>query len=225
MPGTVKRRSYDSSRRREQAQRARARTLDAARRAFLDRGYAATTVAGIAADADVSVETVYKAFGNKPGLLKAVFDVAVAGDDAPVAIMDRSWVAAITAESDPRVKLRMYAAQLAELMPRTAPVQLVVRAAATVDTDIERVWRQMQDERLAGMAAFAGHLHAAGHLREDLTADDARDVLWTYNSVELYELLVLERGWNARRYEDFLAAALASALLPDSARSRRRGRS
>src|SRR6478672_10547771 len=93
MSGHVKgRRAYDSSRRQEQARRTRAAVLDAARRQFLDAGYAATTMAGVAAGAGVSVETVYKAFANKPGLVKAVFDVAVVGDDEPVPLMQREFV-------------------------------------------------------------------------------------------------------------------------------------
>ena len=56
----------------------------------------------------------------------------------------------------------------------------------------------MQAERLAGMTIFATALHERGHLRNDVTIDDARDTLWTYNSAELYQLLVIERGPDAR---------------------------
>jgi AcrR family transcriptional regulator len=207
-------RSYDSSRRRSQARDNRARVVDAARRRFLDDGYAATTLAAVAADADVSVETIYKAFGNKAGLLKAIFDVAVTGDDAPVPVMERDWVAEIAAEPDAGEKLRHYAVQLATSMPRTAPIQLLIRGVAPLDRDIDGVWRQMQAERLTGMTAFATHLHDSGSLRRGCTVDEARDVLWTYNSVELYDLLVIERGWSVDRYRDFVIDALAAALLP-----------
>ena len=212
-PAPVKR-AYDSSRRRSQARDSRARVVRAARGRFLAEGYAATTLASVAADADVSVETIYKAFRNKAGLLKAIFDVAVAGDDEPVPVMERDWVAAINAEPDPREKLRRYASQLAESMPRAAPVQLLIRGVAPLDADIDAVWREMQAERLTGMTAFATHLHDARCLRRDLSVADARDVLWTYNSVEIYELLVIERAWTVERYRDFVADALAAALLP-----------
>ena len=85
-------RAYDASRRQEQARRTRAQILDVARRRFLDDGYAATTVATIAEEAGVSVETVYKAFGNKPGILKTLFDVAIVGDDEPVPLEDEQLV-------------------------------------------------------------------------------------------------------------------------------------
>src|SRR5690349_21324454 len=141
MVGPVKR-PYNASRRQEQARRNRAQVLDAARRRFLTDGYAATTLAAIARDADVSVDTIYKTFRNKPGLLKAVFDVAVAGDDEPIAMSDRSSITEIRAEPDARRKLELYAAHLAETMPRAAPVQLLARAAAATDPDIDALHEQ-----------------------------------------------------------------------------------
>jgi AcrR family transcriptional regulator len=212
MSAPVNRRSYDSSRRQEQARRNRGRILDAARDSFLARGYAATTIPDVATTAGVSVETVYKAFRNKPGLLKAVFDVAIAGDDEPVPIQERDFVAQINAEPDAAEKLRMYARHLARTMPRTAGVLLLVRATATVDDEIAAVWRQMNDERLAGMTAFATHLHESDSLRKGITIERARDVLWTYNAVEIYDLLVNERGWSVERYRDFVGDALIAAL-------------
>jgi AcrR family transcriptional regulator len=212
MADPVKRRTYDSSRRQEQARQARARVLAAARHRFLAEGYGATALPMVAADAGVSVESIYKAFRNKAGVLKAVFDIAVAGDDEPVAIMDRGFVAAIDAEPDIARKLRLYSDHLVASMPRTAPILLLARAAASLDADVAAVWQQLQDERLIGMTAFAGHLVGTGLLRGELTPDDVRDVLWTFNSVSIYELLVLERGWTPDRYGRFVADALIAAV-------------
>lgn len=215
MTGSVNpRRTYDASRRQEQAARTRARILAAARELLLERGYASTTVATVADGADVSVETVYKAFGNKPGLLKALFDVAVVGDDDPVPLLEREFVQRNMAEPDPRRKLEQYGAHLATTVPRTAPVQLLARAAALTDPAAAEVWEQMQAERLTGMTAFATHLHGAGHLRAEVTLEEARDVLWAHNSVELYDLLVLHRGWSPARYGAWVGRALVAALLP-----------
>jgi AcrR family transcriptional regulator len=208
----VKRRAYDASGRQEQARAARARVLAAARARFLDEGYSATTVAAVAHDASVSVEFVYKAFRNKPGLLKGVFDVAIAGDDEPVPVMEREFVAAIEAEPEPARKLERYAEHLADAMPRIAAIQLLIKSVATVDPDIAEVWRTMQNERLAGMTAFAAHLQASGSLRDGVDAARARDLLWTYNAVEIYELVAIERGWDVARYRDFVAESLIAAL-------------
>lgn len=208
------RRQYDSSRRRRQADQSRASVLEAAHRLFLEQGYAATTVLSIATGAGVSVETIYKAFGNKPGLLKAVFDVAIVGDDDPVPMMDREFVRANMAEPDPRKKLQMYGAFFAVNAPRAIPVQLLARDAAASDPAAAEVWQQMAQERLTGMTAFAHNLDVGGHLRSDITVEEARDVLWAHNSAELYELLVIQRGWAPERYGAWIGQQLIAALLP-----------
>lgn len=207
------RRRYDSSRRQEQARENRRAVLEVAHRMFLERGYAATTVSAIAAAAGVSVETVYKAFGNKPGLVKAVVDVAIVGDDEPVPMLQRDRVRRIEAEPDPRRKLAMYGEHLADSAPRRVPVELLVRAAAASDAGAAAVWDQLEAERLTGMTFFARHLDEGGHLRPGVSVEEARDVLSTYNSAEVYELLVMRRGWTPERYGRWVAGALAAALL------------
>ena len=206
------RRRYDSRGRQEQAGRSRWAMLQAARRLFLDRGYAATTMPAIAAAAGVSVQSVYKAFGNKPALLKAVFDVAIAGDDEPVPVLQREALGRVRAEPDPYRKLSLYGEFVAEVTPRHVPIQLLARAAATADPEAAGVWDQLRAERLAGLTLFARDRD--GHLRPGVSVDEARDLLWTYNSPELYELLVLQRGWTPQRYGRWLADALTAALLP-----------
>jgi AcrR family transcriptional regulator len=213
-PPVKPRRRYDSRGRQEQAGRTRWAMLQAARRLFLDQGYAATTMPAVAAAAGVSVQSVYKAFGNKPALLKAVFDVAIAGDDEPVPVLQREALGRVRAEPDPYRKLSLYGEFVAEVTPRHVPIQLLARAAATADPGAAGVWDQLRAERLAGLTLFARALHQDGHLRPGVSVDEARDLLWTYNSPELYELLVLQRGWTPQRYGRWLADALTAALLP-----------
>jgi AcrR family transcriptional regulator len=207
------RRPYDSSGRQEQARHNRRAVLQAARQLFLERGFAATTMPAIASAAGVSVQTVYKAFGNKPRLAKAVFDVAMAGDDEEVPMLQRASLGRVRDEPDARKKLRLYGEFLAEVAPRHVPVQLVVRDAATSDPEARVVWAELQAERLKGMTMFARALHDDGHLRPGVSASEARDVLWACNSAELFQLLVLERGWSPKRYGRWVADALISALL------------
>jgi AcrR family transcriptional regulator len=220
MAGPVKpRRRYDSTRRQEQAQRTRAAIVEEARRLFLERGYAGTSMSAVAQAAGVSVETVYKAFGNKARLLKGTFDVAIVSDHQPVPMLQRELVHRVTAEPDPRRKLFIYGEHLAEAGPRAGALQLLAREAAASDPEAAEVWDQMVTERLTGMTEFARHLHDGGHLRADISVEEARDVLWTFNSVELYDLLVLQRGWAKQRYGRWVAEGLVSALLPDARRA------
>ena len=207
------RRAYDSSRRREQAQATRARVLAAAHDAFVEHGYAATTVPGIAARAGVAVESVYKAVGTKAELVKAVFDVAIVGDDEPVPLRMRAAITAIEAERDPRRKLALYGRHVGSIGSRIGPILLVVRAAAESDTGAAAVWAALQAERLAGMTMFAEHLGRGGHLRPGVTRAEARDVLWAHNSVELWDLLVRQRGWTDARFGRWVGRQLAGALL------------
>lgn len=208
--GSVKR-PYDSSRRRHQAEQNRVAVLTAARERFLAHGYATTTVADIARDAGVSVETVYKAFATKAGLLKALFDVSVAGDDEPIPMVQRDVIQRVIETAEATRKLEMYAGHLAATMPRTAPVQLLARDGAASSPDAAEVWKQIRHETLTAMGMFAADLARTGQLR--VNTKQARDILWTYHAPELYELLVLERGWSAARYGKFIANALIDALL------------
>jgi AcrR family transcriptional regulator len=213
-PSVKPRRPYDASGRQEQARRARLAMLQAAHRLFLERGYSATTMPAVAEAAGVSVQSVYKAFGNKAALLKAVFDVAMAGDDEPVPMLQRAALGRVRDEPDPRRKLELYGEFVAEVTPRHVPVQLLARAAAVTDPEAAGIWEQLQAERLAGLTVFARALHDEGHLRPGVPMEEARDLLWTCNSPETYDLLVLQRGWTPERYGRWVADSLIAALLP-----------
>lgn len=212
MSEPVKRR-YDGTRRQEQARDNRRRMIAAARGLFLERGYAETSMPEVARSAGVSVQTVYKAYANKATLLKAVFDESVAGDDDPTPVAERNVIAEIQAEPEAVRKIAMYFRHLGDIVHRHGPVQLLARAAASADSAAAEVWSQMRQEMLTAMTFFAADLVATGQVRAELTADDVRDVLWTYHSPEIYELLVLERGWPADRYGTFLADAVNVAVV------------
>ncbi len=219
MPDAVKpertrpKRTYDASGRRDRARRNRMTMLAAGRELFLEHGYANTTIAMVATGAGVAVQTVYKAFDNKAGLVKALVDVAIVGDDEPVPLMERDFVRRNMAEPDPRRKLASYGMHLAGLAPRANPILLLVRDAGGTDPGAAHVWEQMQAERLVGMTHFAQHLRAMRHLRRGVSVTEARDVLWMHNSVEVWDLLVRQRGWTPTRYGRWIGNQLIAALL------------
>ena len=207
-----RRRRYDSARRQDAARRRRAAVVEAARRLFLSEGFAGTTIARIAGDAGVSEETVYKAFGNKIALVRAVRDQALAGA-GPVHAERRSDRLQ-TSEDDPRTIIRGWGVLTMEVAPRVAPVLLLVREAAASDPELARLQAEMDAARLTRMTHNARTLLKGRHLRSGITLEAAADVLWTYSSPELYELLVIRRGWSLERYGHFIADAMVSALLP-----------
>jgi AcrR family transcriptional regulator len=205
------RRRYDSSRRRRQARRTRDAILEAGKRLFLDGGYAGTTVAAIAEAADVSVDTIYKGFGGKAGLVRAIAERGLEGV-GPVPAEQRSDEMR-TLERDPRVVMQRWGTFVTEVAPLGAPIFLLIRTVAASDPEVATMLEELDRARLERMEHNARGLFERGDFREGVTLEYARDVLWTYSSPELYELLVLRRGWALDRYGQFVAEGMIAALL------------
>ena len=205
-------RRYDSSRRQKQAQRNREAILDAATRQFLEAGYAATTIAAIASEADVSVEMIYKAFGGKAGLVRAIYDRGLSGRGT-VPAYERSDEMR-ERQTDPVEIMQNWGVLTTEVASVVTPIRLLMRSAAAMDPDIAAVLEDSDAERLTRMEHHARFLHERGYLREDITVAEATDILWTCSSVELYEMLVLKRGWSPARFAQFIGEYMVATLLP-----------
>ncbi|MEW2162645.1 helix-turn-helix domain-containing protein [Streptomyces sp. NPDC007084] len=204
------RRAYDGGRRRAAARRNRAQVLDACRELLFQEGYQATTVRAVADRAGVSAETVYKAFGGKAGLVKALWDITLAGDDDPVAMAERSQLREVWATGDPRAKLRLYAAFVRGVHERLAALSaLLVQAGPAVGEVLETAER----ERLTGVTAFVTHLADSGALRPDADRAHLADSVWTLTGPGPYTQLTSGRGWPADTYETWLTGLLAATLL------------
>ena len=209
---TEVKRSYDASRRREQARARRLATVLAARDLFERDGFRLTTIAAVAARAGVSAESIYKGFGTKAALAKAVFDVTVAGDDEPVPVADRPAMQTIRDEPDLRRKIEMFVRGLAQRQARSAKVQILIRDGRHVDDTLAPVWAKLEDEAVVGMTMLARHFAASGQLRAGVDVDEVRDVLWNYLAIDTYERLVLTRGWPLDRYSGWLSRTIIAAI-------------
>lgn len=204
-------------RRARQARETRRRIRAAALELFTAQGYATTTVQQIAAQADVAWQTVYSVFGTKAAILAEIFDVTVAGDDEPVPMAERPFVAEIAAAPDARAKARVFAAHLRETAGRTAAVQAVIESAAGADPDMARLWDKMMGQLTHGMTMAATDFRRQGALRPDLTVEQAADRLWWYAGPWAYRGLVLTKGWTPDEYERWLAESLFHQVLnPES---------
>ena len=210
-PNVNRRRPYESVRRREQARQTREAILSTTRQLFLSQGFATTTIAAIAEGAGVSVDTIYKGFGGKPGLVHAICQQALAGE-GPIPAEVRSDTLQAT-QRDPGQIIRGWGVLTTEVAPRIAPVLLLVRAAANADPEMACLQSELNTQRLERMTHNALNLEASGALRDDMTVEHAAEIMWTYSSPELYELLVLTRGWPLDRYGEFIANAMIAALL------------
>jgi AcrR family transcriptional regulator len=177
----------------------------AARRLFTRRGYAATTVAEIAAEAGVAVDTVYAAVGTKPVLFRLLLEAAISGTDEAVPAEERDYVQRIMAQPRARDKLETYAAAIRAIGDRMAPLHLVLREAAAQTPELARVRDEIAARRARNMRLLAQDLLATGDLRPGLAVGDVADVIWCMNSAEFYHLLVRERGWSPDRFQRWLA--------------------
>jgi AcrR family transcriptional regulator len=209
-------RPYDGAGRRHHADQMRARTVVRARQLFLDDGYAATTVAAVAAAAGVSQRSLYLAFGGKSGLVKAIWQAGLAGDGETPAPVRSDELSA--GDLTPQALIRGWATLSTEVAPQVAPVVLLVRVAAATDLDMSGLLGEINDERLQRMRHNARRLAASGNLRDDLTIDRAGEIMFAYTSPELYEILVIRQRWSLDQYGDFLERGLAAELLDPGGR-------
>src|SRR5262245_35111070 len=126
-------RAYSSDLRAAQARRTRRQIVDAAGSLFAEHGFSATTVDAIASRAGVSRKTVFTSVGGKVELLKLAYDYAMAGDDEPVAMIDREGLQDVINEPDPYRQLELYARFVSAANSRVARLYVVLRGAAEVD--------------------------------------------------------------------------------------------
>jgi AcrR family transcriptional regulator len=230
MSEDVKRkRRYESPRRRAQAAQTRREILAAAQRLFEQRGYTATTMAAIAAEAGVALKTVYVAFETKSGVLRAVWHLLLRGDEGAAPVAEREWFRAVIAEPDPERQLRLTARNSRAVKERAGGILGVIRSAAPVDADISALWGRIEAEFHENQRTIVESLEEKQALRRDLDAGQATDILWTLNHPDLWMLLVGKRGWTPEQFERWFGDTICAQLLrrpperPQSgARARRR---
>jgi AcrR family transcriptional regulator len=207
------RRRYESPRRRLQAERTRRDILDAAQRLFEGQGYAATTMAAIAGEADVALKTVYVAFETKAGVLRALWHLLLRGDQEDVPLAGRTPYRTLLEEPDPEQLLRRTAHYSRQVKERVGPILAVIRSAADADPDVGELWRRIQSEFYDTMRPLVEAVEARGGLAPGLDVTRATDILWTLNHPDTWHLLV-GRGWTADEFEAWFADTLCAQLLP-----------
>jgi AcrR family transcriptional regulator len=207
------RRSYHSPRRQQQAAATRRTILEAAERLFEQRGYPATTMEQVAEEAGVALKTVYVAFATKSGLLRALWDLRLKGDQDVAGVAERPWYREVVEEPDPGRQLRGNAGNARVVKERIAGVLKTLRSAAPVDADAAALWRLVQTDFYDNQRVIVESLHARGALRPGLGVAEATDILWTLNHPDVWLLLVGERGWTPGQWERWFAATACEQLL------------
>jgi AcrR family transcriptional regulator len=207
------RRAYHSPRRQQQAAATRQGILEAARRLFDEQGYPATTMEAIAAEAGVSLKTVYVVFTTKSGLLRALWDLLLKGDQDDTAVAERPWYREVLDEPDPERQLRLNARNARVVKERISGVLKVIRSAAPVDPEAGALWRLIQSDFYDNQRVVVEALRARKALRRGLDVTRATDILWTLNHPDVWLLLVGERGWTPAQWERWFADTASAQLL------------
>ncbi len=203
-------------RRARRAAETRLRIVEAAAKLFVERGYAATTIDAVAAEADVAVETVYARFKNKLNLLEAYLDVSIVGDAEPVPLVDRPEVKAVADATDQREQVRLAAGIMRGVLERNAPAHAVLRTAIAVNSELDALVDEDEARRNASLRTFVAMLSSRGPLRDGLSIADATDTVSGLANPETYAYLTRRRGWTPGRVQRWLEESLTLLLLPPS---------
>jgi len=211
-------RTYDTRGRQAAAERNRAAVVDACRHLVLRDGYRATTVKAVAQRAGVSPELVYKVFGGKKQVMKAVYDVTLAGDHEPTGMADRPELRDVLAATDLDEALTRYAAFVLGVHQRLSVLTTVL---AEADPDLADLAATADAERLTGVTAFVGHLADKGLLAPDVDLAESADACWLLTSSTVFVQATRSREWTDDRYRDWLIRMLHGNLPAAQPRRRR----
>jgi TetR/AcrR family transcriptional regulator, regulator of autoinduction and epiphytic fitness len=201
------------TRREQKALATRRRVLDAAEALFVRNGYAFTTIASIADEADVAVQTVYAVFDNKRTILRELLDIRVIGEDDGAPLAAREDWQTMENEPDPRRQLTQMATIATSIGSRLAGLYGVLAEAAGADREISELYRRQQRSRYRDQQRVARALARRGALKPGLSEARATDIMWAIANPNMYRSLVGERRWKADEYERWLAETLTAALL------------
>jgi AcrR family transcriptional regulator len=206
-------RAYNSPLRREQAAATRRQILVTAQRLFETVGYPTTSMAAIAEEAGVSLKTVYLVFETKRGLLRALWQFVLVGEDDDAPVAQRRWYRDVLEATDAARQLQLNARNSRVVKERAAALMRVIRDSASTDADLGVLWSTIQSEFHANQGVIVKLIHDRRALRPKLGVKRATDILWTLNHPDVWQLLVVECGWSPKQYEQWLAATTCAQLL------------
>jgi AcrR family transcriptional regulator len=192
----------------------RARVIDAAGPLFIEHGYLNATMEMLASEADVSVQTLYLAFGSKVGILSAAHDVAVVGDDEDVPVLARPWVEAMRLEPDGPTALRLVIENIGMIYQRVDPLFAVIRAAAS-DPDVAELEAEHRQQRHTLLTQVASTLRDKHGFDRNLTEMEAADLLYAILGPDLYSRLVVDRDWSVEAWRDLVHETLQPKFFPE----------
>lgn len=182
-------------------------------RLFLERGYVATTIEAIAAEAAVAPATIYQAFGTKQAILARILDLTIAGDAGPAALLERDWVKQASQHSDPRQRLALVIRHTSQVAARTAPIKEVMRDAAAADPAIRQLLREDDQRRSITQQALVDLVIGGASLREGCDRGHAAATFFALVNSHCYQLLASHLGWSPADWQHWLTSVLDRELF------------
>jgi AcrR family transcriptional regulator len=170
--------------------RKRRAILEAATTAFLSRGYLGTSMDEIAAQAQVSKQTVYKHFADKQSLFTEIVTCTVNEISDPV----YSEVLRLADSGDLEADLRDLARRLVArvMQPRLLELRRLVIAEASRFPELGRAFYERGPGRtIAALTSVFEQLAAAGALRLDDPALAAAHFNWLIISAPVNQAMML----------------------------------
>ena len=209
-------RTKNRAARAERARATRWRIIAAATELFIRDGYLQTTMADIARQAEVAVQTLYLSFGSKVAVLTAALDAAIAGDDQPLPVLERPWFARLRAEPDPIAALDIVADNATEIIDRVYPLYAAV-INASADPELAEVRDRNKQQRFASHQPVMQELAGRPGFNRQLPVERATDIFYTLMSEETYGLLVAEHGWSVPEWSGWVRHHIRAELFPPAA--------
>jgi AcrR family transcriptional regulator len=203
----TKKRAYQSVVRQRQADDTRSRITASARKLLEEHGYAGMTVEAVAQEAGVAVPTVYAVFGSKTGIVSEILDAARFGESYQDLVREASQT------PEPRERLKFAARIARRIYESEHAVMDLLRGAAAVAPVLAQAESERECTRYDAQRGMIRFLIRSHSLRAGLTEQQARDILWSLTSRDLYRMLVRDRGWTAQEFEAWLANMLVDALI------------
>lgn len=201
--------SSGKSRRAVQAAETQQLILNAALKLFISKGYGASSIADIAAEAGVAVPTVYTSVGPKPELLRRLLDWVDEQADIPALASE------IMASHDPSQVLGLQVTIARQLSERCGDILAALASAAQVDEDLARMYAEGQSRHIEGSRKTAEWLGQLGGLRDDVTTERAAALIGTLTLPVVWASLTRNYGWSFDEIERWIRETVQQQLLVD----------
>lgn len=204
--------------RQRRARETRRRMLNAAASLFAGRGYVPTTMADIADEAGVAVQTVHFTFHTKAELLRDLISVVSAGEEEPKPVMERPWVREALVSDDPQRTLALSVEHGTDIFRRMAPLRNTVETAASIDPEVAALWKSIAAARRAGIGKLLQAIAERGQLSARHTVRAAADIMCVIHSHDAFLSLVARCGWSVEEYKAWQYETLCEQLLDNHKR-------